>query len=571
MTTLLKKTLLLAGIVYAQFAAAQTASDGMTAMQLKEWDSAVNIYTALSKAQPGDQDILLSLGNAYIAAGDNAKAAETFKAAFDAKSDGALAYVALARQELLQNNIANTEKLLKKAGKTARKDMVARRQIGETYLYFIAPGSKRPNLTSAERLLKAAVDVNGKDYETLMALAFCYKEMPNGGLSAQYYEYAEAREPKNPLPKLMIGKVYKAAKVPNKPIMYFDKAIAVQPDYTPALRAKAELLYFSNKWEAATVALKDLVNNGADVTVEDEMLLANALYITHDCKGVSDLVEKILAKDGSKNYLRRLQAYCDYENGDFARGLKILDDYFKVVTPDKILPSDYEYHGNLLIKLESDTAAAIADYRKAMELDTTGQRWKLNRNIAELLYAQRDMCNAAIAYETLFDSLPDTDSNYATFLYYFGNAQQYCKEDSLRYVKAEQTFKRITEKIPEAMIGWTSAAYAAAQQDPSQSEIAADPSLATKYGKARAYYETIVVLGQEKDPVKNKKYILDACNYLAYCYFVKKEEANFLKITETWLKFESDPEQVQVITEMKEAFGKEEPALPGGSGGNKKK
>ncbi len=139
---------------------------------------------------------MLTLGNAYIAKGDNAKAAEIFKSAYDAKPEGALAYVALARLALLQNNVAETDNQLKKASKNAKKDMVALRQIGETYLFYVSPGSKKPNFTRAEELLKEAVDMNGKDFATLMALAYCYKEIPNGGLAAQYYEYAEAIEPK---------------------------------------------------------------------------------------------------------------------------------------------------------------------------------------------------------------------------------------------------------------------------------------------------------------------------------------------------------------------------------------
>ena len=72
------------------------------------------------------------------------------------------------------------------------------------------------------------------------------------------------------------------------------------------------------------------------------MQLANCYYLTKDCVNCSELVEKILKKDPTKNYLRRLQDYCDFENGQYIRGLKTLDDYFKIVPADKILPSDYE-------------------------------------------------------------------------------------------------------------------------------------------------------------------------------------------------------------------------------------
>jgi Tfp pilus assembly protein PilF len=564
MTNLLKKALFLAGIVYAQMAAAQTSADGMTAMQLEEWDNAISIYTAISKTTPTDQDVLLTLGSAYLAKGNNAKATEVFKAAFDVKSEGALAYVALARTALLQNNTAEADNQLKRATKNAKKDMVALRQIGESYLYFVAPGSKKPNFTRAEELLKAALDVNGKDFANLMSLAYCYKEIPNGGLAAQYYEYAEAIEPKNALPKLMLAKVYKAAKVPEKPIQYFDKAISVQPDFTPALRGKAEYLYFARKWEDATKAYKELVAKGAAVKIEDEMQLANCLYVTKDCKGCSELVEKILAKDGSKNYLRRLQAYCDYENGDYTRGLQILNEYFKIVTPDKVLPSDYEYHGNLLIKLKGDTTMALADFRKTIELDTTGGKWPLNKEIADLQYVRKDQCGAAISYKLFLDSLPITDPNFASYLYKMGLSQYYCKTDSLRYVNAEKTFNRITVLRPTALIGWFWSARAAETQDPSPESIAADPNIANLYGKARGYYEKYVELaGVDKE--KNKKDLLKAYQYLAYCYFVKKEEANFNTVVAKWLDLEADPEKVKNINEMKDAFGKDESAAPGGT------
>lgn len=578
MTNLLKKAFLLAGIVYAQMAAAQTRADGMTAMQLEEWDNAISIYSTLVKASPADQDAMLTLGNAYLAKGDNAKANETFKAAYDAKPDGALAYVALARMALLSNNIAETDAQLKKASKNAKKDMVALRQIGETYLFYVSPGSKKPNFTRTEELLKAAVDVNGKDFSTLMSLAYCYKEIPNGGLAAQFYAYAEDVEPKNPLPKLMIAKVYKSAKVPDKPVIYFDKAIAVQQNYTPALRGKAEYLYFARKWEDATQAYKDLVAKGADVKIEDEMQLANCLYITKDCKGCSELVEKILAKDGTKNYLRRLQAYCDYENGDYARGLKILDDYFKIVTPEKVLPSDYEYHGNLLLKTKGDTAVAITNFLKAIQMDTTGGRWPLHKEIADLQYTRKDQCGAAQSYKTYLDSLPPTDANYATYLYKMGLSQYYCKTDSLRYVNAEKTFNKITVARPTALIGWFWSARAAEMQDPSPDAITANPELANQYGRARTYYEKYVELATDKE--KNKKDLLRAYQYLAYCYFVKKEEAGFNNITTKWLELEADPEKIKTINEMKEAFGKDEPAAtpatpntptpPTGGGGKNK-
>ncbi|MFM8487261.1 MAG: tetratricopeptide repeat protein, partial [Bacteroidota bacterium] len=216
----------------------------MIAFQLEKWDKAIEIYSAVVKADPADQDARLTLGNMYLAKGDKAKAREQFQAAFDAKADGPLAFVALARIALLKDDLQTADENLKRAATKGKKDATVLRQRGESYLFYVAPGSKKASLTRCEELLKEAVEINSKEYATLMALAYCYKEMPDGGRSALNYEYAELADPKNPLPKLMLALVYKAAKVPEKPLQYFDKAIAAQANFTPALRGKADYQFF---------------------------------------------------------------------------------------------------------------------------------------------------------------------------------------------------------------------------------------------------------------------------------------------------------------------------------------
>ena len=521
MTTLLRKLVFPLFVAFAQVAAAQSHADGMTAMQLENWDKAISIYSAIAQANPTDQVALLTLANAYLAKGDKVESEKSIDAAFNAKSEGAYALIANGRKALLRNDDTEATNQFKKAVKNAKKDVTALRMIGESFFFYLSPGSKRPNLTRAETELKAALDMNSKDFPTLMALGYCYKEMPNGGLAAQHYEYAEALEPKNPLAKLMLAKVYKSAKLPEKFEINVDKAIAVSPTFTPALRAKAEHYYFGRKWEEALIAYKDLVANGTEVTIEDEMQLANTLYINKDCKATSDLVEKILKKDGTKNYLRRLQAYCDYENGEYQRGLEILNGYFKVVTPDKILPSDYLYLGRLQMKSKGDTVVAISNLQKSIELDSSGAGWGLNKEIAEILYARKDYCGATAAYGKYLDSLPKNDQYYVSDTYKMGLAQFYCKDDSLRYEKAEMIFKKVADLVPKSGLGWIWAGKAAARQDP---DVEVHPELIEQFGKARVYFETYVGLGLDK--VKNKKDLIDAHSYLAYYYYNKGDAAN---------------------------------------------
>jgi tetratricopeptide (TPR) repeat protein len=498
---------------------AQTHSDGLAAMQLENWDKAISVYSALTKQDPTDQVAWLTLGSAYVAKGDKKKAQETFDSAFNAKAEGPLAMIANGRVLLLQGKMLEADEIFKKAKKYGKKDVAVRRLIGDSYV-FGGPEAPRERLVRAETELKEAMEISSKDFATLMSIAYCYKEMPNGGLAAQHYEYAVNIEPQNPLPLFMLAKVYRTAKLGDKFLNYVDKAIAVKPNYSEALRAKAEYLYFDKKWEAATEAAKNLVGKAEEVTIEDEMLLANLLYITKDCVGCSALVEKILKKDPSRNYLRRLQAYCDYDNGKFPEGLRILEDFFKQVAPDKVLPSDYEYLAKLQIKSGRDTAAAISNYRKTIEVDSS--KWPLHEDIAQLYYKSKNYCNAAIAYQAYIDSLTETQA-IVNASYFLGLSHYYCTSDSLRFVKAEKAFAKITELVPDAGLGWAWRAKAMSKLEPDIASNPEDSLLLAEFGKARPYFEKFVEIG-EKDPVKNKKDLITSYEYLSSYYFLKKDD-----------------------------------------------
>jgi len=553
MTTFLKKAIFLMAIVYAQFAAAQTHADGLAAMQLENWDKAISIYTALTKADPADQTAFLTLGSAYLAKGDKTQAKVAFDAAFAAKPDGTLAWVANGRTLLLQNNTVEADVQFKKAAKNGKKDANVLRQIGESFLY--APPGVKPNFVRAEEFLKTAYEANSKDYTALMTLGYTYKEMPNGGLAAQQYELAEALEPKNPLPKFMLAKVYKAAKLNDKYLDYLEQTIAIAPKYTPALRAKAEAHYYGRKYDKATAAYKDLVANGAEVTVEDEMQLANSLFITKDYPASITLVEKIIQKDGSKNYLRRLLGYSYYETGDYPKGMGIMTDYFAKVTPDKVLSTDYLYLGRLHVKSKGDTLAAIENFKKSMGMDSSA--WTLYKEIGELYYSKKDNCNAAMSYQMYLDSVAKPEP---TDLYKLGLAQYYCKEDTttMRYQKAEATFLRITQLVPTAGIGWLWSAKAATKLEP---DVQAHPEMAAQFGRAKPYFEKYVGIASV-DKEKNKKDLISAQEYLTY-YFFLQGNADSTRINATKL-LELDPAN-QTGTELMEAAksGTMVPLAPG--------
>jgi Flp pilus assembly protein TadD len=531
MTKFVKSALLILTVLCVQLLQAQT-TPGMTEMQNGDWDKAIDVFTNLIKANPTDQASMLSMGNAYLAKGDKTKATEIFKKTFDAKPEGAFALIANGRVMQMQNNAAEADVQFKKAAKAGKKDINAQRAIGESFLY----GADR-NLTRAEEWLKLAYQFKTKDFATLMALGYCYKEMPNGGLAAQHYEFAQAVDPTSPLALYMQGRVYRQAKLPEKYVDYMGRAIKLEPKYTLALHSLAEYWYFTKRnYTKATEAYQNLINDGVDVKIEDEMQLANCLFLTKKYKECTELTEKIIKKDPARAYLRRLLGYCYYENNEFEKSNSVMNDYFKLVTPEKQLASDYEYLGKVQVKTKGDTAVAIANLRKAIQMDTFS--WPLHKEIAILQSAQKKNCDAAISYQTYLDSVPKPEPmDY----YRMGSCHYNCKEDAQRYDKALKAYTKVTELVPTAGIGWFWSGKAASKLDP---DLEADPTQAAMYGKAKPYFDKYTEIAGV-DIVKNKKDLITAYEYLVY-YGYKRGDVTVFQNAITKL-LEIDPTNATAI------------------------
>jgi tetratricopeptide (TPR) repeat protein len=514
MKSFLKFLLLLTTIIRSNCLSAQSY-DGLTFMQLEEWDNAVATFTTNSKANPTDQSSLLQLGNAFLAKGNPEEARKAFETALTIKQEGALSLICNGRLLLLKGNDAEAEAIFKRAQKAAKKDINAARQIGESYIYRIPVGSKKPNYAKAIEWLNLALEVNSKDFATLLSIGYCYREMSNGGKSAEFYEYAEQAQPQNALPSLMIAKVYRVGKVNDKFEQYIGKAISKAPKFAASLRENAYYLYREKRYKDATQAFKELLERGDRLVIEDEMSLANSLFLIGDCTACSDLVEKIMKKDQTKNYLRRLQAYCDYENGNYSRGLEVLNAYFNVVEADKIMGRDYEYLAKLNIKTKGDTTLALQNMFKAIEMDAD-RRGDLLKEISTIQYGRKDYCSAAISYQMYLDS---AETKTSLDYYNLGLRHFYCKGDILRYEKALVNFSKVTEMQPDKAIGWLWVAKTNAKLDPN---VEAHPELATEFGKAHDAFEKYIAIASA-DPIKNKKDLIAAYEYQTYYHYNRNE------------------------------------------------
>ena len=550
----LKKIFLVIAVLYAPQVFSQNYAEGLKAMQLDKWDDAIGVFTKLIAANPQDLDSRLSLGSAYLRKGEKEKALQNYKAASQAGNmEGAKAFIVNARVALLNNDQATAEKEIERAARNGRKDSGVFRFLGETFLY-VSPNEK-PNFTRAVEYLKKGYDINSRDYDNLMSLGYAYMEQSNGGLAAQYYENAAFAQQQNPFPLYILGRVYRIAKLPQKSIEYFNKAIAVAPNFALALRAKAEYYYFEERnYEEAVKAYKSLVTTGDRVDIDDEQQYANTLFLVRNYKECIQQVEKVIKMDNSKTYLRRLLGYCSYETGDFQQGLKVMNEYFKVAPKDKILGSDYLYLGNLRLKTGGDTLTAIKDLKKAIEMDP--ERWELYKDIGDLNYKLKRMCDAAQAYGTRLDSLEATAGTIQPLDYYYqGLSWFYCKDDTTkaRYEKALAAFQKVSERAPNSGIGWFWSGKAAGKLDP---DLTQDTTQAARnaFGLAHDFFEKYIAIGEAGDKNKEKGNLIDAYGYMMYYHFVKQEDEEALRFVEKLLALSPTEEQAAQALQMRDAI-----------------
>jgi tetratricopeptide (TPR) repeat protein len=490
-------------------------TDLRLAMQTDNWKDAVMTLEGLIKKNPADVASFMRLGSAYQALGQNdkAKAAYSSAAAADPKSKY-MSTIEL-RQAIQMGDEAAIQKALKKAEKSARgKDAFeVYRFIGESFLY----GGKK-NYVEAEKWLKESYTAKPKDIETLMQLGYAYKSMTNRlGDAVTHYEYASNLNGVDPLPYYLSAKAYFIARMPVKYEEYLKKALAAEPTYVPALRDLADQYYFTRKYELAKPAYEDLIKNqGDNVNIEDEMQYSNTLFILKDYDGTVKQVNKIIGKDGSKNYLRRLLGYTYFEKGDTDKGLEIMRDYFIKVSPEKIIARDYEYYGKMLAAKKEDSLA-LFNLTKAIDMDSS--LWQVYNDIGKIKYGKGQYLEASQAWQIRIDSLKEDVT--ATDLYFVGLAHHYAYtrqgNDPARLADAEKAFTAITVRAPKAGVGWYWLAKTLALSDP---DIVADPTKVAEFGKAEVAFTKYVEIASA-EAEKNKKELIPAYQYLAYLQITK--------------------------------------------------
>jgi tetratricopeptide (TPR) repeat protein len=273
-------------------------------------------------------------------------------------------------------------------------------------------------------------------------------------------------------------------------------------------------------------------------------------------------VEEILAVDKSRSYMNRLAGYSYYEkkNADYDKALGYMDELFRTVPEDRILPKDYHYAARILMKknqnyikmteelsnLEQQLQKENSRYNAAKAPDKAKLKpvldelkAKADKLSADVKNSRKEIDRGFKEYARVLELKPqdrgvisEMASNYNNFRMYNEAARAMAKlidpekDDFEAYMRvgrafyngenykaADSVFNIILKKSPNYLPAHLQIARTYSKMDPD-----------FKLGLARAKFEKVIDVAK-KDSLNNENEMVEAFSFLGY-YFMSKEDYN---------------------------------------------
>ena len=240
--------------------------------------------------------------------------------------------------------------------------------------------------------------------------------------------------------------------------------------------------------------------------------------------------------------------YIDYENKDYVNGKAIMDKFFTIIPPEKVLTDDYSYYGKMLSASGSDSLAII-NYQKALVKDST--QYQLYDQMSKS-YNKLKKYDESLRYGSKYiKKKPNlTTADYFTLgtAYYKVGSILDVKVDSLKQLQylqmADSLFKYVETNSPASYLGpfWRARVNSRIDNE-------------TKIGLAKPFYEkamgTLI-----QDTAKYKKEILEVYGYLGYYYYVKNDKQNSMDNYKKLLELDPGDKKAQEVLDALESLKK---------------
>jgi len=446
-------------------------------------------------------------------------------------------------------------KNIKKIVPPAKEYAFTLAKIAESYIK-----DDQVDTSMALPLIREAIKIDNKNSDVYLIAGDIYILLNDGSKAISFYNQAQSADPQSPTANMKIGNIYVKGRALQAAIPYFEQAIQLNANYAPAYRELGQLYLLAQRFAQAKENFEKYLSLTAG-NIPAKIRYVNALFYAKDYEGVITNVEDIFKVDKSRTYMNRIAGYSCYEKTppDYNKALAYMETLFATVSPERIIPKDYQYMARILVK-KNVNAPKIADEAIALNAQVEKDKAKLaaikvaadkakltaaidkNKSRADSLEkvarkSAEEVNRAYGYYGKLLELRPNDRSllgeiaaTYNSFRDYYGVAKTLSKmlgplpdskEEYMqvgrayyngeRYQGADSIFNVVAKAIPDYVPAYLWIARTYSKLDPD-----------TKLGLAKPKFEKVIEVA-EKDSVKYGSELTEAIGYLGYFYMTKED------------------------------------------------
>jgi tetratricopeptide (TPR) repeat protein len=461
----------------------------------ERYSSAENEYHAVLSQQPEKPEAWLGLTRSYLAQEKINKAYDTLLKAPSSIHEEPLYQVALGSVLLYQNKNDEAAQQFNLALKeTKEKDETVLGSIAQSYIE-----SKTGDANYAIALLLKAIKRDKHNPAWKILLGDGYRKLNNGSEAYKAYKEALDEDEKYAAADYKIGEIFLTQKNPELYLEYFNKALAADPDYAPALYQ----LYVYNFYHDVPKAFQ-LYNQyvaKSDPSIRNQYDLTDLYYLNKDYDKAIINANTLIATQGNKLEPRiyKLLAYSYVETKDSSKALHYIQEYFNKEEDSNLVAKDFELIAGLYSNTTDKKDSALVYLEKAAGLQKdSAALYNYYKKLTTMAKADKDYVSEA-KWMGKFYTGNDKATNVDLFNWGLAN---YLAQD---FKMADSVFGMYVAKYPEQSFGYYWQARSNASIDKDMKDGLAIP----------VYKKLIDVLQADTANTNYKKWMVEALAYLA--------------------------------------------------------
>ena len=362
-------SLILCVLVGLSTATAQTIADGQRYTRNEEFEKAEQVYKDLIVKKPKVGDNYYWAGLNYLAKGDSMSAVKMFNDGLGIAPTNPYNLIGKGHMELRKFNTQGAEVFFAQASAAKKKlRPILNKEIARVYL-MVEFGTTEQLKAYASRAIDYLKNSNN-DFEAKILLgdAMLVQNPTNSSDAIQQYIVASYDAPADPRPILRQAKVYARASAYPLSIAKLDEALALDVNFAPAYRQKAEVFSLMKERDSAVYFYEEYLRRNDNITARK--FYVQTLYLGGDFDRCISEGNKLLAVKSIPN-IYGVIAYAIAEKDKAKRRLidSALNYYFYNYEQQYIKPQGRE------LQSSENFIKAILMYRSGLASgnDTTKQ------------------------------------------------------------------------------------------------------------------------------------------------------------------------------------------------------